>query len=295
MIVLLQLLIMATGNYGFFNLLTIALCIPVVDDLHWPKWLKRLVKSPSCPWPIARWRCWPIWVTAPLAMLIAIITTMQVVEAFNRPEPIQWHGSMNWLREEIEPLRSINSYGLFRVMTTERREIIIEGSDDGATWKAYEFKYKPGDLSRAPSFCIPHMPRLDWQMWFAALGSYQQNQWVINFMGRLLEGSPPVLGLMGTNPFPEHPPKYVRAVLYEYHFTSLDEPHRQSGNWWAQVDGGLYAPAFETHQPAEAGGPRRNSPRSLRGPPASAGGGILINVTAGPSISSSSQPLWVFR
>ena len=87
-----------------------------------------------------------------------------------------------------EPLRIVNSYGLFAVMTTTREEIIVEGSNDGVTWQAYEFPYKPGDVCRAPPIVAPYQPRLDWQMWFAALGSYQQNRWFVNFMVRLLAG-----------------------------------------------------------------------------------------------------------
>src|SRR5438128_810095 len=101
----------------------------------------------------------------------------------------------------VEPFRSVNSYGLFRVMTTERPEIVVEGSDDGRTWLAYEFRYKPGDPSRRPAFVEPHQPRLDWQMWFAALGRYDYTPWFQAFLARLLEGSPPVLTLMAKNPF----------------------------------------------------------------------------------------------
>jgi hypothetical protein len=218
-IVLLQLLILATGNYGFFNILTITLCIPIVDDQFWPKWLRRLVASPPCPWPLMRWRHWPVAV-------------------------IDWPRGLRDLNDRISPLRSANGYGLFRVMTTQRREIILEGSVDGTTWKPYEFKWKPGDVTRRPAFCTPHMPRLDWQMWFAALGDYRQNPWLINFMARLLEGSPPVLGLIETDPFPDHPPRYIRAVLYEYHFTDLDE-RRQTGQWWKRELLGLYCPVLQ--------------------------------------------------
>ena len=90
----------------------------------------------------------------------------------------------------------LNSYGLFAVMTTDRREIIVEGSNDGMNWLPYEFKYKPGDVNRRPAFVAPHQPRLDWQMWFAALGDYRQNPWFVNFCERLLQGSPEVLALL---------------------------------------------------------------------------------------------------
>jgi hypothetical protein len=139
------------------------------------------------------------------------------------------------------PLRSINSYGLFAVMTTNRPEILIEGSRDGMNWDAYGFKWKPDNVEEAPEFVAPHQPRLDWQMWFAALGDYRGNPWMIQFMKRLLEGSPEVLDLLESNPFPDEPPRFVRAVLYEYEFT--DFPTLQDeGIWWQRERKGLYCP-----------------------------------------------------
>jgi hypothetical protein len=124
-------------------------------------------------------------------------------------------------------------------MTTSRPEIVIEGSLDGETWLPYEFKYKPGDLTRRPTWVEPHQPRLDWQMWFAALGDYQRDPWTVHFMARLLEGSPEVLSLMDKNPFPDVPPHYVRALLYEYSFTTATEK-RTTGHWWRRQLKGIY-------------------------------------------------------
>jgi hypothetical protein len=137
----------------------------------------------------------------------------------------------------VAPLRLVNSYGLFAVMTTTRPEIIVEGSNDGSTWRAYEFRDKPGDVRRAPPIVAPHQPRLDWQMWFAALGTYQQNRWFESFMARLLQGEPSVLALLKYNPFPEAPPKYVRARQYLYHFT-----YRGQKDWWTREEMGQYFP-----------------------------------------------------
>jgi lipase maturation factor 1 len=108
-------------------------------------------------------------------------------------------------------------------MTKTRPEIIVEGSEDGVTWRAYDFKYKVGKVEEAPPIVAPHQPRLDWQMWFAALDDVHQEPWFINFLVRLLQGSQPVLGLLRSNPFPGAPPRYVRARLFEYHFTGLAE------------------------------------------------------------------------
>jgi len=184
-------------------------------------------------------RFWPSPILIPLAILVLIISGMTVASAFDGS--IHWPSLLTDLDDKVGPFRSINGYGLFRVMTTERNEIVIEGSDDGLTWKPYEFKWKPGDLHRSPQFCTPHMPRLDWQMWFAALSDVQNNPWFINFLIRLLQGSQPVLDLMGKNPFPDHPPKYVRAVLYRYEFTSPQE-RQKSGDWWKREKTGIYCP-----------------------------------------------------
>jgi len=166
---------------------------------------------------------------------------MQTAGAFDSELP--WPAPMRQLQMWTDPFRTINSYGLFRVMTTERPEIIVQGSDDGVHWLDYEFKYKPGDLKRPPPFTTPHMPRLDWQMWFAALGDARGNPWFVNFMIRLLQGSAPVTELLGHNPFPDHPPRYVRAELYQYHFTDR-ATRNETGAWWRREQAGEYFPAI---------------------------------------------------
>jgi hypothetical protein len=134
-----------------------------------------------------------------------------------------------------------NTYGLFAVMTTVRHEISIEGSNDGASWRAYSFRYKPGDVDLAPRWVAPYQPRLDWQMWFAALGTYRDNPWFVNFVYRLLEGSPKVLALLGSNPFPAAPPRYIRAQVYDYTFTDW-RTRRATGAWWKREPVGTYLP-----------------------------------------------------
>jgi hypothetical protein len=141
----------------------------------------------------------------------------------------------------VSPLFIVNPYGLFAVMTTTRPEIVIEGSADGRVWREYVFRYKPGPLSRPAAWNIPHQPRLDWQMWFAALGGPRENLWIVGLMRRLLEGSPPVLALLDTNPFAEGPPKFVRAKLYDYRFADRGT-HAATGQWWVRRIEGLYFP-----------------------------------------------------
>jgi hypothetical protein len=164
------------------------------------------------------------------------------VASFTRTETARIPGG---IRDGVAPELSLaagRGYGLFAVMTITRPEIVIEGSNDSVTWLAYEFKYKPGDLTRRPAWVAPHQPRLDWQMWFAALGDYQSDPWIIRFMARLLQGSPEVLRLLGRNPFPDGPPHYVRAMLYRYRFTSPEE-RRSTGAWWGRELKGVYVPA----------------------------------------------------
>ena len=231
----LQLLIFATGNYGFFNLLTIGLCVMLLDDSVWPGWARRLVEKA----PFPRGTAWPRWITMPVAALLLVLGVLQMLSPSRAG--LDWPAPLRLFERAAAPLRLVNGYGLFAVMTTTRPEIVVEGSDDGETWTEYEFRWKPGDLSRVPAFVEPHQPRLDWQMWFAALGRYDQNPWFVAFLLRLLQGSPEVTALLGRNPFPDHPPRYVRALRYLYRFTDLAE-RRASGHWWKREPQGLYLP-----------------------------------------------------
>ena len=142
------------------------------------------------------------------------------------------------------PWRILNRYGIFAVMTTQRIEIVFEGSQDGVEWKAYLFKYKPSEPERRPRRISPLQPRLDWQAWFLPFTDFSRESWVQNFMARLLEGEPSVLKLLRFNPFPETPPKYIRARQVLYTFTSLEEK-RQTGRWWNTRDLGLYSPMLK--------------------------------------------------
>jgi len=231
--ILLQLLIIVTGNYAFFNLLAIVLCVPLFDDAVFQRvfprhvvgdLLDRLRPVSQAPMPVY-WRVPGIAV----AVLILLLSGTRMIEQFapgwRVPAP------MVDVANTLAPFGLVNSYGLFAVMTTERPEIIVEGSTDGQTWLPYEFPDKPGDVTKTPRWVAPYQPRLDWQMWFAALGGYGNDTWFSNFMNRLLEGSPDVLALLARNPFPDVPPRYVRAMLYDYRFT--DMPTRQAtGAWW---------------------------------------------------------------
>jgi hypothetical protein len=149
--------------------------------------------------------------------------------------------------EQLEAFRIVNGYGLFRVMTKDRCEIVLEGSTDGVEWLPYEFKWKPGDVKCAPGWCAPHQPRLDWQMWFASLESPQQNPWFVGLIIRLLQGSREVSGLLAHNPFPDKPPRYIRAMFYRYRFTTVGEL-RQTGAWWERQELREYLPTVSQDQ-----------------------------------------------
>lgn len=225
----LQFLIDATGNYGFFGWQVVALSLLLLDDEFYERFVPRLARMmhpPREPWlPRISAIAGPTLVIA-AAALVALTTIYPVSQ----------------VRAWVAPLNSINSYGVFAVMTTRRDELIFEGSNDGETWQPYELKWKPGDLSRRPAFVEPHMPRLDWQLWFAGLGTLEQNPWVEAVALRLLEGSKPVLALFEKNPFQETPPRMVRVAYYQYHFTDI-ETHRKTGQWWTREPLGLYLPA----------------------------------------------------
>ena len=144
----------------------------------------------------------------------------------------------------LDPFRIANRYGLFAMMTRGRWEIEFQGSNDGQTWVAYPFRYKPQDPSQRPRIYAPYQPRFDWNLWFASLGSWRENMIVPSTEERLLAGSPDVLALFAGNPFPQAPPQQVRAVLWQYWFTTLEEK-RATGMWWKRKLIGLYAPVLE--------------------------------------------------
>ncbi|MBI4248531.1 MAG: lipase maturation factor family protein [Elusimicrobia bacterium] len=252
-VVFLMLLIMLTGNYCFFNVLTVALCLLLLDDAALKpflpkKWAARwdAQTGGAARLPARGMRAAALG----MAALALVVTGVEMAGLFTRS--MRLPAGLHRVYSAAAPFRSINSYGLFAVMTTARREIILEGSDDAKTWKAYEFRWKPGELGGRPGTAAPYQPRLDWQMWFAALGRPQDNPWFANFAFRLLEGSPEVLGLLKYNPFPQAPPRYLRAQFYDYHFTGWEEK-RKTGNWWRRDLLGPYLPPVSLQRREDVG------------------------------------------
>jgi hypothetical protein len=243
----LQLAIALTGNYGFFNLLTLVLCIPLLDD--------RALRGVTPP-RLSRWLSGrvptDVAVPAPPARLAAIVAAgfffaVTACEGLERLDAAAFvPGAVEELLSVLSPLRTFNSYGLFAVMTKERPEILLEGSADGVAWRPYEFRWKPGPLDRRPRFTTPHMPRLDWQMWFAALGNCAEEPWLHAFFMRVLEGDATVDALLAENPFPESPPRYLRSTLWRYRFSTPADRHQ--GVWWTRERVGAYCPTVTLQQ-----------------------------------------------
>jgi lipase maturation factor 1 len=243
-IAMLQVGIAATGNYGFFNLLTLVLCLPALHDAP----LVRFGRSHDAEiesTALRRGRAW-LWVAACVLLGLSVLSLIREI-AYTLPQgrgSAWWPGWGDRVMGWVDPFRSVNGYGLFRVMTTERPELVLEGSRDGVRWEPYDFRFKPGDPARRPGFVAPFHPRLDWQLWFAALGPGRSLGWLQSLAGRLRAGTPEVVGLLGRNPFAGRPPGYVRAVLYDYRFSTPDE-RRRTGAWWVRSPEGTFmlAPA----------------------------------------------------
>jgi len=225
--ILLQCSIIATGNYGFFNLLTILICLFLFEDRDMEKILPRkLSERIACQQPVAGKTanalagCW--------AFLVFFIAATHFWMAQTHRPP---SAPVYTLLKTVAAFSVINNYGPFAIMTTTRPEIIIEGSSDGRHWQEYGFKYKPDRLDKPLRHNIPHQPRLDWQLWFAALAAPEKPVWLLHFLDKLRQGSPSVLALLAHNPFPGKPPRYVRLRLYQYNYTTL-EKRAASGQVW---------------------------------------------------------------
>jgi hypothetical protein len=188
-----------------------------------------------------------------LLLAVAVVTIPVSAVAFTGALGIQLPGAdlVDPLANAIAPFRSVNAFGLFAVMTTTRPEIILEGSEDGTTWMEYEFKYKAGDVHRRPPWVAPHQPRLDWQMWFAALGRFEDERWFQSFCVRLLEADGAVLKLLERDPFQGRKPRYLRAALYRYRYSDATA-RRHDGVWWVRERLGEYSPALQLRATAPA-------------------------------------------
>ena len=222
--------IFISGNLSWLNFLTMVLAIPAIDGRYLAVILplRGTVAAPSLAFKY-------------LAVGLAIVVSWMSID------PIRNLLSPNQvMNTSFNPLHLVGTYGAFGSITRQRFEIVVEGtSDDVITpatqWKEYEFKGKPNDTGRMPPQVAPYHMRLDWLMWFAAMSSYEQHPWFVNFMAKLLENDKPVLGLLKSNPFPDQPPKFVRAELFEYRFSDPATRGR-TGQWWVRKYAGGYFP-----------------------------------------------------
>jgi hypothetical protein len=234
--VVFQLALIVSGNLSWLNWLTLVLCIPLIDDRWW-SWLP--VHAPAIVPAHPAYR-----VTVDL--LAVFVALLSIRPALNLLSPTQLMNS------SFEPLHLVNTYGAFGSITRTRYEIVLEGTDDatpgsGTVWRAYGFKGKPGDPMRRPPQVAPYHLRLDWLMWFAAMSPTPRDQWFIALVGKMLEGDPAVLGLLRTNPFPQRPPRYLRAQYYRYRFTTPEE-HRRTGAWWSRELVGSFLPPISAER-----------------------------------------------
>jgi hypothetical protein len=221
----------ASGNFSFLGLLTMVLALSTFSD----SWLKRIIRiRPPELAPGTR-----LYFSATVGLTV-VVAALSIYPIRNMVSEVQL------MNASFEPLHLVNTYGAFGTVTRPRYEVIVEGTDepvltDATRWREYEFIGKPGDITRTPPQIAPYHLRLDWLMWFAAFSSPRQHPWFISFLEKLLEGDKAVLGLLRYNPFPDHPPTFVRALLYEYHFTNPEERSR-SGAVWSRKLVGLYFP-----------------------------------------------------
>jgi hypothetical protein len=267
--------VILTANYCFLNYLVLALGFLLLDDRSLLGWIParfrgslehdvspesipiaeerlsivtganeppRRIRTEPPPSPFHRLRAHlhalSIAVAAVLLTWIAYNTTAEMVRMPWPQLPVPT-GPIS----ALEPFRIANQYGLFAVMTRGRYEIEFQGSNDGQNWTPYPFRFKPQALNEAPGIYAPYQPRFDWNLWFASLTDYQNAQIVPLTEERLLDNDPAVLSLFRGNPFPNAPPKFIKAVLWQYWFTTLQEKH-DTGDWWRRQYLGLYAPVL---------------------------------------------------
>jgi hypothetical protein len=229
----LQIGIITTANYGFLNYIVLALGVLLLDDRAVARVGFPLVSSVP-PEKTPRLR---VYRRAEQVILGVAFYTTIVAFAFGTSDSL-----LTLPDKLLQPFRIANAYGLFAIMTPARYEIEFQGSNDGKSWVAYRFRYKPQDPMERPGFYGPYQPRLDWNLWFASLAPWRESPWVVLTEERLLEGSPSALGLFREDPFQGKPPAMVRAILWQYWFTDLDTK-RTTDAWWRRKELGPFSPA----------------------------------------------------
>lgn len=236
-----QLALVLSGNLSFLNWLTIALAVACFDDRCWQRLLPTAITQHighECAEPRATRALF-----AARFVLFLVVLLLSINPVLNMLSPRQ---RMN---ASFDPLHLVNTYGAFGSVGKKRHEVVLEGAyapRGGAAiaWREYAFRCKPGDLSEAPCWVTPFHRRLDWQMWFAASSDYERQPWIVSLVHRLLEGEPRVLQLLAENPFPEAPPDFVRARVYQYRFVEFGRD-----GWWSRTLVGEYLRPLSLHDP----------------------------------------------
>jgi len=243
-IIAFQIVIILSGNLSFLNWVTIVPALACFDDRAWAKILPRSLtrraeqaaKSATVSRPMQR----TAWVVAAIVAVLSIQPVLNVLSA---------HQIMN---TSFDPLDLVNTYGAFGAVGKERFNVVFEGTDsyfpdETATWKPYPYKGLPVALDRRPPQIAPYQLRLDWQMWFAAMGTPAEYPWTLNLVWKLLHNDPGALSLFASNPFPDRPPRYVRAVWYRYKFAP---PGNYDRRWWERDEKQIWLPPFSADDSA---------------------------------------------
>lgn len=242
LLVTFQMFLIVSGNLSFLNWLTIVPCLACFDDSFWarllPRWFGERARRAEAEALPSTARDFTV------VCYVMVVAILSVAPVWNLLMPDQ---AMN---KSFEPFRLVNTYGAFGTVGRERYEIIFEGTQssvlEAANWREYEFPAKPGDPRRRPPFIAPYQPRLDWEIWFAAMATYNEHPWTVHMVWKLLHNDPGTLSLLANNPFPDNPPHYIRAERYRYRFTP---PGENDGSWWKRERVGPWLPPLSTDQP----------------------------------------------
>lgn len=217
-----QVMLILSGNLSWLNYITIVLCIACLDD----SFFKRMGFIRT-----------PMKLLKSKLFFISSVCMLLIVSILSIKPILNFFSSQQLMNSSFNSLHLVNTYGAFGSITPVRNEIVLEGSVDGKEWLEYGFKGKPGFTNKRPPLVSPYHYKLDWQMWFAAMGSYQNNPWILNLITKMLQNDKDVLGLLDVNPFQNKPPQQIRALLYRYTFTEIGQ-----AGWWRRELKGEYLP-----------------------------------------------------
>lgn len=220
-----------TGNFSYLNFMCAIFSVLFIGNRFLEPFIGVPAQGVETGW---------IWYGIVSVLALGLLF-LQVINLWNYFFKEQWIGKV---LGKVQPFHISQPHQLFSMMTTQRHEVVIEGSYDKQNWKEYLFYYKVSDVARRPVRIAPYQPRLDWQAWFLPLRNFQSQYWFHTMIQKLLEGEPSVTQLLRYNPFAEAPPKYVRVLLYDYEFTTWEE-RKRTGNWWKRRLIGEYAPCME--------------------------------------------------